>query len=114
MIGSRRHFGEFSMNEIMTVTWQDLQRSSDDYSLNNGTQSLESDWTFLCVLLLLLQKCKLKFFFFFAPHSSDTITCGPFLDTLCFSALTVASTTYSWTIGHTDQFASEPALQTIL
>ena len=50
MIGSRRHFGEFSMNEIMTVTWQDLQRSSDDYSLNNGTQSLESDWTFLCVV----------------------------------------------------------------
>ena len=40
----------------------------------------------------LLQKCKLKFFFFFrAPaYSSDTVTGGPFLDTLCLNALTVA------------------------
>ena len=45
-----------------------------------------------CAAGWLLQKCKLKFFFFFrAPaYSSDTITGGPFLDTLCLNALTVA------------------------
>ena len=37
----------------------DVARSakSDDYSLNNGTQSLESDWTFLSLNVLIHKSC---------------------------------------------------------
>ena len=95
----------------------DVARSakSDDYSLNNGTQSLESDWTFLSLCryspVCLDGSCcrnvnwNSSSSFFFAPHSSDTITSQAIFGHLLLdSALTVARTYLSlkgphWSFG---------------